>query len=372
MQKYVQLLFFITIMAELSFKLAKHIEKFQASISYKGNHIILKFLTDKSSIDTEVSRIISEKYMSGNLLKDFSLRKCKNNTSVFLGESSIDSIKCNGHIYELQLNRVRLEFNSDKFMDDGIIINLPPKEIEGLTKGSTPKTIKALGNEITFGYNDETTTCIVCPKNIQKPLVCLISLYYCHPIEILQEFKNSDANNQMEVTLRSQRRPFEDIGSRINLYVKANNVIDFIKLANISHAHEKDLLRYVRQFIDSFVVSEPQRFNMLFAMASSFAEYILRKGNQSGGKLVGETISHFNIKGLEEIKTTIANAKLERNGKSISTLTGLRNECEHNLYSKESYDFFDNNPSVNVFMYEIACYIVMELAGIQFKRFGTY
>lgn len=216
MQKYVQLLFFITIMAELSFKLAKHIEKFQASISYKGNHIILKFLIDKSSIDTEVSRIISEKYMSGNLLKEFSLRKCKNNTSVFLGESSIDSIKCNGHIYELQLNRVRLEFNSDKHMDDGIIINLPPKEIEGLTKGSTPKTIKALGNEITFGYNDETTTCIVCPKDIQKPLVCLISLYYCHPIEILQEFKNSDANNQMVVTLRSQRRPFEDIGSRIN------------------------------------------------------------------------------------------------------------------------------------------------------------
>lgn len=351
-------------MAELSFKLAKHIEKFQASISYKENHIILKFLTDKSSIDTEVSRIISEKYMSGNLLKDFSLRKCKNNTSVFLGESSIDSIKCNGHIYELQLNLVRLEFNSDKHMDDGIIINLPPKEIEGLTKRSTPKTIKALGNEITFGYNDETTTCIVCPKDIQKPLVCLISLYYCHPIEILQEFKNSDANNQMEVTLRSQRRPFEDIGSRINLYVKANNVIEFIKLANTSHTHDQDLQRYVRQFIDSFIVSEPQRFNMLFAMASSFAEYILENGKMGGSQLVKETISHFKIKGLAEIKATIKEANLKRNGKSISTLTGLRNECEHNLYSKKSYEFFDNNPSVNVFMDNIACKIVMELAGI--------
>ena len=311
--------------------------------------------------------------MSGTLLKDyFSLHKCKNNISVFLKESSIDCVKCNGHIYELQLNRVKLEYKSDRHIDDYIIINLPPKEIEGLTKESSPKTIKALGTKVTFGYNDETTTCIVCPQHAQEIVVSLISLYYCHPIEILQEFKNKDADNQMKVTLRSQRRAFEDIGSRINLYAKANNVIDFIKLANISHAHEKDLLRYVRQFIDSFVVSEPQRFNMLFAMASSFAEYILRKGNQSGGKLVGETISHFNIKGLEEIKTTIANAKLERNGKSISTLTGLRNECEHNLYSKESYDFFDNNPSVNVFMYEIACYIVMELAGIQFKRFGTY
>ena len=311
--------------------------------------------------------------MSGTLLKNyFSLHKCKNNISVFLKESSIDCVKCNGHIYELQLNRVKLEYKSDRHIDDYIIINLPPKEIEGLTKESSPKTIKALGTKVTFGYNDETTTCIVCPQHAQEIVVSLISLYYCHPIEILQEFKNKDADNQMKVTLRSQRRAFEDIGSRINLYAKANNVIDFIKLANISHAHEKDLLRYVRKFIDSFVVSEPQRFNMLFAMASSFAEYILRKGNQSGGKLVGETISHFNIKGLEEIKTTITNAKLERNGKSISTLTGLRNECEHNLYSKESYDFFDNNPSVNVFMYEIACYIVMELAGIQFKRFGTY
>lgn len=365
MQKYVQLLFFITIMAELSFKLAKHIEKYQASISYKGNHIILKFLTDKSSIDTEVSRIISEKYMSGNLLKDFSLRKCKNNTSVFLGESSIDSIKCNGHIYELQLNRVRLEFNSDKHMDDGIIINLPPIEIEGLTKGSTPKTIKALGNEITFGYNDETTTCIVCPKDIQKPLVCLISLYYCHPIEILQEFKNSDANNQMEVTLRSQRRPFEDIGSRINLHVKANDVIEFIKLANTEHSHIHDLPRYVRQYIDSFVVSEPQRFNMLFAMASSFAEYILEKGKMGGAQLVEETISRFNnIESLKKVKDTIVKANLRRNGKSISTITELRNECEHNLYSNESYEFFANNPSVNVFMYDIACKIVMELAGI--------
>ena len=311
--------------------------------------------------------------MSGTLLKDyFSLHKCKKNISVFLKESSIDCVKCNGHIYELQLNRVKLEYKSDRHIDDYIIINLPPKEIEGLTKESSPKTIKALGTKVTFGYNDETTTCIVCPQHAQEIVVSLISLYYCHPIEILQEFNNKDADNQMKVTLRSQRRAFEDIGSRINLYAKANNVIDFIKLANISHAHEKDLLRYVRQFIDSFVVSEPQRFNMLFAMASSFAEYILKKGNQSGGKLVGETISHFNIKGLEEIKTTITNAKLERNGKSISTLTGLRNECEHNLYSKESYDFFDNNPSVNVFMYEIACYIVMELAGIQFKRFGTY
>lgn len=141
-------------MAELILKLVEYFERFQASISYKGNHIILKFQTDKSLIDTEVSRIISEMYMSGTLLKDyFSLHKCKNNISVFLKESSIDCVKCNGHIYELQLNRVKLEYKSDRHIDDYIIINLPPKEIEGLTKESSPKTIKALGTKVTFGYN---------------------------------------------------------------------------------------------------------------------------------------------------------------------------------------------------------------------------
>lgn len=74
-------------------------------------------------------------------------------------------------------------------------------------------------------------------------------------------------------------------------------------------------------------------------MASSFAEYILRKSYQSGGKLVGETISHFKIKDLEEIKGIIDKAGLKRNGNKISTLTELRNECEHNLYSDASYIF---------------------------------
>ena len=110
-------------------------------------------------------------------------------------------------------------------------------------------------------------------------------------------------------------------------------------------------------------MSEPQRFNMLFAMASSFAEYILRKSYQSGGKLVGETISHFKIKDLEEIKGIIDKAGLKRNGNKISTLTELRNECEHNLYSDASYIFFADNPSVNVFMYNIACKIIMDMAG---------
>lgn len=240
---------------------------------------------------------------------------------------------------------------------------MPPEQIEGLTKESASKTIKALGTDVTFNYNDETTTCIVCSKEVQEIVVSLISLYYCHPIEILQKFCNK--NNQLEVILKSQRRPFENIGSRINLHVKANDVIEFIKLANTEHSHIHDLPRYVRQYIDSFVVSEPQRFNMLFAMASSFAEYILEKGKMGGAQLVEETISYFNnIESLQKVKGTIVKANLRRNGKSISTITELRNECEHNLYSNESYEFFANNPSVNVFMYDIACKIVMKLAGI--------
>lgn len=350
---------------ELNLKLAKHIEKFQASLSYKENHIFLKFRTNQSPIDIEVSKIIGKMYMGGALLKDFSLHKCPNNTSVFLEESSIDSVKCNGHKYELQLNRIRLKYKSNRHMDDGIIINLPPEQIEGLTKESKQKTVKALGTEIKFGYHDEATTCIACPKDIQKTLVSLLSLYYCHPIEILQEFKNKKEDYQMEVTLRSQKHPFENIGSRINLYVKANNAIEFIKMANANHAHIQNLPRYARQFIDSFVVSEPQKFNMLFAMASSFAEYILGNSKQSGGTLVGKTISHFQIEGLEAIKNIIQNSGLTRNGNSILTLTELRNECEHNLYSDESYDFFATNPSVNIFMYKIACNIVLDLAGIQ-------
>lgn len=343
----------------------EYINRFPASLSYKDNRVILKFKAENKSI--EMSKIISEFYMNGNLLKDFSLHKCPNNTSVFLDKSSIDKVKCTGHLYELQLNRVRLEYKNEKHMDDGIIINLPPEQIEGLTKESKQITIKALDSEITFGYNDEATTCIVCPKTIQKILVSLISLYYCFPIEILQEFKNKDANNQVETILRSQKRTFEDIGSRINLYCKANSVIEFLQTANTGHSHIQDLPRYVRQFIDSFVVSEPQRFSMLFAMASSFAEYILGNKKQGGGNLVKKTIDRFHIEDLDKIEETIGQAQLVRNGEKISTLADLRNECEHNLYSDASYEFFENNPSVNVFMYEIACKIVMRLAGFNIE-----
>ena len=104
---------------------------------------------------------------------------------------------------------------------------------------------------------------------------------------------------------------------------------------------------------------------MLFAMASSYAEYILGEGHKGGGDLVKCTINHFQVYGLDKIKGIIQSAGLSRNGKNISCLTNLRNESEHNLYSDDSYVFFDKYPSVNIFMEEIACRIVMELSGLK-------
>ena len=72
----------------------------------------------------------------------------------------------------------------------------------------------------------------------------------------------------------------------------------------------------------------------------------------------------FDIKGVSYIQKIIKDANLERNGEKTCRLVDLRNESEHNLYSDDSYEFFDNNPTVNVFMDDIACRIVMKLAGI--------
>lgn len=193
----------------------------------------------------------------------------------------------------------------------------------------------------------------------------LISLYCCCPIEILCEFCNDEVNNQTKVKLYSQKHTFEENTSPINLRTKGGNIAEFIQYAHLNHSHINDMPRYVRQFVDSYYVSEPQRFNMLFAMASSYAEYILGEGHKGGGDLVKCTINHFQVDGLDKIKGVIQNAGLSRNGKNISCLTDLRNESEHNLYSDDSYVFFDKYPSVNIFMEEIACRIVMELSGLK-------
>ena len=82
---------------------------------------------------------------------------------------SIDKISCRGHIFELRLNRVEL-IHMNKSTTDCIVINLPPKQIDGLTEDSKQKTINALGCEIVFCYNDENSTYLFCPSNPQLSL----------------------------------------------------------------------------------------------------------------------------------------------------------------------------------------------------------
>lgn len=349
-------------MSELTIKIGEDEKKYQSSLAYIDNLIILRFNATDSL--AEISCLIGDTYMHGDLLEEkFAIRMIDKNQTVYMDKSSIDGVKSIGRFYELQLNQIEIEYKNN-IMDEGIIINLPPEQIEGLTKESKRVAIEALGCKIVFGYCNEKTTSLVCPKDIQKFVVSLISLYYCFPIEILQEFRREETNNQTKVTFRSQKRSFKNVGSRINLYSKANDVVEFLSSANISHPHYMDLPRYARQFIDSYSVSEPQRYNMLFAIASSYAEYILEKGQHSGGTLLGYTITDFDIKGVSYIQKIIKDANLERNGEKTCRLVDLRNESEHNLYSDDSYEFFDNNPTVNVFMDDIACRIVMKLAGI--------
>lgn len=341
--------------------------KFDSSLAYKDNRIVLKYQVNDSP--ENISELISDLYMQGQLLEPISIQLTEEIASVDFRKSSIDNvISEGGRFYEFQLNQVELTINNEK-MDKCIVINLPPSEIEGLTQESALK-LQVLGVDIFFGYNDEQTTSLRCPDNLQNSIVSLISLYYFYPIEILQDIKTDYENNRTLVSLRSQRRSFEKQGSRINLYAPTNNVVEFLKIVNASHPYFKDLPRYIRQFIDSASVSEPQRYNMLFAMASSFAEYVLGKQSRDGEVLVSHTISHFNLNEKQtEIEQTIKKGGLHRikNGMDIeiNNLAKLRNESEHCLFSDQSYSFFDANPSVNIFMNEISCGIVMELAGIK-------
>lgn len=302
----------------------KKIER-EAYISYTDNHIVLAFQPKDNM--SEISRFITYCLNNGDLLEKFTLQFDKKNIETNLKESSIDFFCYRKGLFELRLNRAELK-HKNKSTNDCIVINLPPKQIDGLTEESKQKTIKTSEWEIVFCYNDEV-------------------------------------NNDTKVKMYSQKHTFEKNTSPINLCTKGGDVAEFIQYAHLNHSHINDMPRYIRQFVDSYYVSEPQRFNMLFAMASSYAEYILEERNKGGGDLVKCTINHFQIDGLEKIKDIIQNAGLKRNGKNISCLTDLRNESEHNLYSDDSYVFFDKYPSVNLFMEEIACKIVMKLAGLK-------
>lgn len=349
-------------MALLIIDLGNKKVKCKTKFSYIDNHIVLAFQANDHML--EISRFINDCLNNGDLLEKFTLQFDKENIEVDLKNSSIEKFIFKGNSCVLMLNRAEL-IHKNNLTSDCILINYPPMQIDGLTKQSKKKTIEALESEIVFCYNDEISTYLSCPKNIQNYVVSLISLYCCCPIEILCEFCNDEVNNQTKFKLYSQKHTFEENTSPINLRTKGGNIAEFIQYTHLNHSHINDMPRYVRQFVDSYYVSEPQRFNMLFAMASSFAEYILGEGHKGGGDLVKCTINRFHIDGLDKIKGVIQGAGLRRNGKNISCLTDLRNESEHNLFSDDSYVFFDKYPSVNIFMEEIACRIVMELAGLK-------
>lgn len=352
--------------SELKIMFGDCCQKYKSSLSYELNHIMLRFKANNTP--EIISGLISENYMHGALLEDFSIQMNTKCLSVDLSNSSIDKVWYSDRIYELQLNQIEYVCDNDA-MNNGILINLPPIEIGGLTKNSKQKTIQSFGSEITFVFVDDRTTRLICPKELQKVVVSLLSLYYCFSLEILQE-PRQDYDENHSFMLRSQKHSFEKVGSLINLYAPASNVIEFLKLANSSHPYFQELPRYARQFIDSYNVSEPQRYSMLFAMITSFAEYVLKKGKHGGEDLVKFSINHFNLSSqMESVETTIKEAKLSRiideKETEIDDLAKLRNESEHCLYSDSSYVFFDAHPAVNVFMNEIACRIVLELAGIK-------
>ena len=209
--------------------------KCEANLSYRVNHIVLAFQAKDYML--EISAFITDRFNNGDLLEKLTLQFDKENIKVDLKNSSIDTISCRGHIIELRLNRVELIYKN-KSTTDCIVINLPPKQIDGLTEDSKQRTIKALGYEITFCYKDENSTCLFCPKDIQNYVVSLISLYCCCPIEILCEFCNDEVNNQTKVKLYSQKHTFEENTSPINLRTKGGNIAEFIQYAHqIGRAH---------------------------------------------------------------------------------------------------------------------------------------
>lgn len=221
--------------------------KCEANLSYRVNHIVLAFQAKDYML--EISAFITDRFNNGDLLEKLTLQFDKENIKVDLKNSSIDTISCRGHIIELRLNRVELIYKN-KSTTDCIVINLPPKQIDGLTEDSKQRTIKALGYEITFCYKDENSTCLFCPKDIQNYVVSLISLYCCCPIEILCEFCNDEVNNQTKVKLYSQKHTFEENTSPINLCTKGGNIAEFIQYAHLNHSHINDITAYEAVFLE--------------------------------------------------------------------------------------------------------------------------
>ena len=127
----------------------------KAIFSYKDNHIILAFQAKDHML--EITGFITDCFNNGDLLEKFTLQFDKEDIEVDLKNSSIEKIIGGGNICELWLNRVEL-ISKGSSTTNCVVLNLPPKQIDGLTEVSKQKTIEALESEIVFCYNDEIST----------------------------------------------------------------------------------------------------------------------------------------------------------------------------------------------------------------------
>ena len=142
-----------------------------ANFSYIDNNIVLAFQAKDHML--EITGFITNCFNNGDLLEKFTLQFDDENIEVDLKNSSIEKIIGGGNICELWLNRVEL-IRKGSSTTDCVVLNLPPKQIDGLTEVSKQKTIEALKCEIVFCYNDEKSTYLFCPKNIQNYVMSLI------------------------------------------------------------------------------------------------------------------------------------------------------------------------------------------------------
>ena len=337
----------------------------QSSLRYKDDCLWLDFIAKENTPDIHLW--ICNTYKQGNLLKDVSISST-DMVKVSFDKSVIEAIKSNGRVIHLKLNRVDFDCK-DINMEYYFVINMPPSCIDGLNEKNKVYDTVVDGNHVRFEYNDENATILKCGEDIKDFIIGVISFYFCCPVEILQEYRIED--NRDIVTIRSSKRIFHADENAAKFHSKTDSFAEFLGKVKLTHPRWRDFPRYARQYVDSTFVSEPQRYCMLFAMISSFAEYILEsrkgeKGHPSGDQLAENTFKHFGFN-KSDIDDIIKDKGLKRGDSDIKTVAELRNESEHNLFSNLSYAFLEDNPKINLFMEEIASRIIFDFIQVEYS-----
>ena len=336
----------------------------QSTLRYKEDCLWLDFIAKENAPDIHLW--ICNTYKQGNLLKDVCISST-DNVKVSFDKTVIEAIKSNGSIIHLKLNRVDFEYKNIN-MEYCYVINMPPSCIDGLSEKNKAYDTAVDGNHVRFEYNDENATILKCSEDIKDFIIGVISFYFCCPVEILQEYKIED--NRNVVTIRSRKKNFQADENAAKFHSETDSFAEFLGKVKLTHPRWRDFPRYARQYVDSTFVSEPQRYCMLFAIISSFAEYILEsrkgeKGYPSGDQLAVDTFKYFG-KDKSAIDNVIKDKGLKRGNSDIKTVAELRNESEHNLFSNLSYAFLEDNPKINLFMDEIATRIIFDFMKVEY------